>query len=119
MQSSITVNGVGAAGSRTAWVAFRQGAVTCMLNPKAYLFTLAVYPQFIRAEYGAVWSQALAMGGLTALVQVAVYGGLALAAAQSRDWLLGSPLATIWFGRIAGGAFVVVAGLTLWHGVAG
>jgi threonine/homoserine/homoserine lactone efflux protein len=44
LRSSIAVDGVGAASTRSLWAAFRQGALTCLLNPKAYLFVLAVYP---------------------------------------------------------------------------
>jgi threonine/homoserine/homoserine lactone efflux protein len=77
MRSSITVDAIGTASTRTWATAFRQGAITCMLNPKAYLFTIAVYPQFIKPAYGPIWVQALLMGILTALMQLAIYGGLA------------------------------------------
>jgi len=116
MRSSITIDAVGSARLRSLWVAFRQGAVTCLLNPKAYLFVLAVYPQFLKPQYGAIWSQALVMGVMTMLMQLGVYGGLALAAGRSRDFLVSSPQATIFFGRAAGVIFIVVAGLTAWHG---
>lgn len=61
LRSSITVDSIGRASSRSDWVAFRQGTITCLLNPKAYLFVLAVFPQFMRPEYGPIWSQALVM----------------------------------------------------------
>ena len=35
MRSSIAVGHEGSTGSRSAWKAFRQGAVTCLSNPKA------------------------------------------------------------------------------------
>jgi threonine/homoserine/homoserine lactone efflux protein len=116
LRHSLTIGAIGAATTRTQWVAFRQGAVTCLLNPKAYVFVMAVYPQFIRPQYGAVWSQALVMGILTALTQLAVYGGLALAAGQSRDFLVSSRWATVFAGRTAGLLFIAVAALTAWHG---
>ncbi len=65
MRSSITVSDNAPAGSRTAWKAFRQGLVTCLINPKAYLFVLAVYPQFLKPAYGPIWMQATVMGLLT------------------------------------------------------
>ena len=40
---------------------FRQGALTSLMNPKAYLFMLAVFPQFLRPESGPLWRQALVM----------------------------------------------------------
>ena len=114
-RSSITVEGVGAVANRSLWVAFRQGAITCMLNPKAYLFTIAVYPQFIKPVYGPIWSQALVMGVLTAVMQFSIYGGLAVAAGKSRDLLIANPKTTMWVGRAVGLIFIIAAGLTAWH----
>ncbi len=117
IRHSITIEAVGSSKTRSAWVAFRQGAVTCLLNPKAYLFVVAVFPQFIRPHYGPVWSQALVMGVMTVLTQLGVYGSVALAAARSRDFLVSSPGATSFAGRAAGLLFIAVAGFTAWHGL--
>jgi threonine/homoserine/homoserine lactone efflux protein len=116
MRSSITVSAVGTATTRTWATAFRQGMITCMLNPKAYLFVIAVYPQFIKPQYGAIWSQALVMGVLTSLMQLGIYGSLALAAGKSRDLLIANPAVTMWVGRLVGLVFIVAAGVTAWHG---
>lgn len=116
IRGAIEVGAVGASTTRSAAVAFRQGAVTCLINPKAYLFVAAVYPQFIKPQYGALWSQALVMGMMTVAMQLCIYGGLALAAGRSRDLLVSNPRATRSIGRAAGVLFVVVAALTAWHG---
>lgn len=116
IRSAIIVSAIDGTTARSLWVAFRQGAVTCLLNPKAYLFTLAVYPQFLRPQYGPLWSQAMVIGLLTVLTQLAIYGGLALLAGRSRDFLLTSPRATMLVGRGAGIIFILVAALTAWHG---
>ena len=71
--------------------AFRQGAVTCLINPKAYLFMLAVYPQFLKPDYGPIWIQAVVMAIMTIATQFGIYGGLAFAAGESRDLLLDHP----------------------------
>jgi threonine/homoserine/homoserine lactone efflux protein len=92
-----------------------QGFVTCLLNPKAYMFTLAVYPQFMLPQYGPAWLQAIPMGLITIAVQGSVYGGLGLAAAKSRDFLTGFPAVTIWIGRGAGALFLAVAAWTFWR----
>ncbi|RYE50781.1 MAG: LysE family translocator [Hyphomicrobiales bacterium] len=117
LRSSITVDGIGRATTRTEAAAFRQGTITCLLNPKAYLFVLAVFPQFVRPEFGPVWSQAMILGIITVLMQGAVYGALALAAVRGRDALVGNPAATIWIGRGAGALFLVVALFTAGHGL--
>ena len=67
---------------RRLWVIFSQGTITCLLNPKAYFFTLSVYPQFLRPIYGPLWAQALVMGTLGVLMQLVIYGGMALAASD-------------------------------------
>ena len=115
-RSSVTVSLAGAPESRSPWVAFRQGALTSVINPKAYLFTLSVFPQFIAPRYGSLWGQGLVLGGLVALTQLGVYGGLALLAGRSRDALLSHPRATIVTTRVIGLLLMVAAVLTAWNG---
>jgi threonine/homoserine/homoserine lactone efflux protein len=114
MRSSITVQGNEASSSKSAWRAFRRGILTCLANPKAYLFMLAVYPQFLKPAYGPVWTQGLIMGAMVAATQFSVYGALALTADKSRRFLVSSPAATVFVGRAAGLVLVVVSALTVW-----
>lgn len=117
LRSAITVDNIGQSKTRSDWVAFRQGTVTCLVNPKAYLFVLAVFPQFMRPEYGPIWSQALVLGGMTVVMQFVIYGGLAIAAGRGRDALIGHPEVRTWIGRGAGALFVAAAIFTAWHGL--
>ncbi|SCB09088.1 LysE family translocator [Rhizobium lusitanum] len=117
MRSSITVGQEGPAGSRSAWKAFRQGAVTCLINPKAYLFIFAVYPQFLKPDYGPMWIQAVIMGAMTIVTQFAIYGGLAVTAGRSRNLLIANPRATAYAGRAAGLLLVAVSAFTVWEGL--
>jgi threonine/homoserine/homoserine lactone efflux protein len=117
MRSSIVIEGDEVNASASAWRAFRRGMVTCLSNPKAYLFMMAVYPQFLKPVYGPIWIQGLIMGLMTAATQLAVYGALALTAGKSRDLLISSPQITIFIGRAAGLLLVLVAGFTLWEGI--
>ena len=117
LASSITVDTVGPAARRSDMSILRQGTITCLLNPKAYLFVLAVYPQYMRPAYGPIWSQALVLGLLTVAMQALIYGALALGAGRARDGLTGHPQVTIWIGRGAGLLFLIAALLTAWHGV--
>ncbi len=116
LRSSLVIEGIGTATRRPLPTVFRQGLLTCILNPKAYLFTLAVYPQFIKPQYGSVALQALAIGAVCALTQLTIYGGLAIAASRSRDAFIGNPGMATAIGRAAGVIFILVAGLTAWHG---
>jgi threonine/homoserine/homoserine lactone efflux protein len=113
VRSSITVSSLGGSGSASMKQAFGQGFVTCVLNPKAYMFTLAVYPQFMLVKFGSMVGQALVLGLITIVTQGLVYGGLGLAAAKSRDFLTGYPGVTTWIGRGAGAVFLAVAAWTV------
>jgi threonine/homoserine/homoserine lactone efflux protein len=57
-------------------------AGTNLLNPKAYVFMIAVFPQFLKPLNGS-----LILWLLTAIAQIGIYGAVVLAALQFRDWL--------------------------------
>lgn len=90
---------------------FRRGVLTNVLNPKAYLFTLAVYPQFIRPEYGPLALQASIMWFIIAAIQISVYGSVVLAANVVRRWLT-SPDSAVIVSRVVGGILIAGAVLT-------
>lgn len=92
--------------------AFRQGLATCLLNPKAYLFMLAVFPQFLRPAPGTLWLQVAVLWLVIAANQAAVYGGLALLAGQVRGWLGRRPAAGMVGARAVGALLLIVAVLT-------
>jgi threonine/homoserine/homoserine lactone efflux protein len=100
----------------SAWTAFRRGTLTCLMNPKAYLFMLAVFPQFLHAGYGPLWSQAIVLWLIIALAQVTVYGAVALAAAQARGWLVRRPAAGLAIARVVGTVLIGAALLTGFEG---
>jgi threonine/homoserine/homoserine lactone efflux protein len=76
---------------------FRRAMVTSLLNPKAYLFMLAIFPQFLRPGQGPLWVQSGVLGAITALTQAGVYGAMAFAASGASGW----------FDRHSGAAVVV------------
>lgn len=115
-RSSIVIEAVDGLDRRGLLTRFRQGALTSLMNPKAYLFMLAVFPQFLRPEFGPVWRQAAVMVLVIWATQLAVYGGLALAASRSRSALLDSPAATRFVGRTAGILLIAIAAFTVWRG---
>jgi threonine/homoserine/homoserine lactone efflux protein len=102
--------------ARTHAATFRQGMVTSLLNPKAYLFTLAVLPQFLKPEYGGVGAQAVVLWLIIALTQVAIYGGMALAGERVRGWFAGRPEANAWLARGVGALLLATAAYTVFEG---
>ena len=102
--------------SRPLHATFGRALLTCLLNPKAYVFMLAVFPQFLRAEYGAIVAQAIVLGAITAAMQVLVYGGVAAAASGLRGWLRRHAQAQVALGQGVGGLLLIVAAWTVWTG---
>ncbi len=91
--------------------AFVRAAATCLANPKAYAFTLAVLPPFLVTAQRPLLLQALWLGAIVALNQALVYGAVALAAAAARPWLQRRPAARRWTARAIGALLVAAAAL--------
>jgi threonine/homoserine/homoserine lactone efflux protein len=100
------------AGALAPGPAFRRAVLTSLVNPKAYLFMLAIFPQFLRPGSGPVWAQAAALGVITSLTQAGVYGAVALAASRAAGWLAGHPAASVATARVMGVVLLGVAVLT-------
>ena len=82
-------------GGSRARSAFFGAMLTNLLNPKAYLFSLAVLPQFVHPERGGLALQLGLIGLVTAGTQIGVYGGLAWLAAGGRRRLQGTDAAAL------------------------
>ena len=112
--------GEAASGTPARWhQTFVRAAATCLLNPKAYLFMVAVFPQFMRAENGPLALQAVALGGIVALAQVLVYGGVVLGAAGLRSALGQRAAAQVALARSVALLLIATAAWTLaqaWRG---
>lgn len=115
LKSSIFVDKIENGAEKNYFAVFKQGFITCIMNPKAYAFVLAVYPNFLKPEYGSLIFQAIIMGILTIITQFGIYGGLAIAAGHSRDLLLSRKDLTIIISRIIGFLFLIAAIYNLWH----
>jgi threonine/homoserine/homoserine lactone efflux protein len=81
-------------------------------EPKAYLFMLVVFPQFIRPGGWPAGVQALVLGALLLAIAVPIYSGLALAAAQAGAALSRRPDTGRLINRAAG-LVLVALGLAL------
>lgn len=94
---------------RTAATAYRQGAIANLLNPSAYLFTLAVIPQFMRAGYGPLWQQGVVLWCIGSFCELTVYGAVTLLAAQIRRRLESDAAAMARVSQVVGALLIVVA----------
>ena len=101
---------------RSGMAVFAKGAATCLVNPKAYAFTLAVFPQFLKPDYGPMATQALLLGTIIAVTQILVYGAVALGAAEIRTWLSGNARAQVRAGQAVGLLLIAGAVWTRWLG---
>ncbi len=97
-------------------VVFRRAVLTCLMNPKAYLFMFAIFPQFLHPGAGPLWGQALTLGLITALTQAVVYGAVALVSSRATGWMGASPRASLWLCRAVGWFFLATA---IWLAVQG
>ena len=96
------------------WPAFRRGLITNLLNPKAAVFYIAVLPEFIRSDSGAVMRQTL----LLSLIYVAV-ATLIHAAIVALAGSLQSVLVTANNRRsIRRGFAVILVAIALWFALA-
>ena len=107
---------IDAQASRTTSSTFARAVATCLLNPKAYVFMIAVFPQFIRVDAESFVAQAITLSAITALTQTAVYGAIALAAARVRRWLRVNATAQVRLGRAVAGLLMLAAAWTATQG---
>jgi len=102
--------------SRPLWSTSGRAVVTCLLNPKAYVFMLAVFPQFLRVEYGSIVAQSIVLGAITSFTQAVVYGGVAAGATRLRRWLRSHAHTQIVLGRVVGALLLAIAVWTACQG---
>ncbi|MFC9892662.1 LysE family translocator [Nocardia sp. NPDC127579] len=71
---------------------FTMGLVTNLLNPKIAIMYMALIPQFVAPDGGAVWLQSLELGAVQITVALTVNGLIVLGAGGISSFLTGRPL---------------------------
>jgi threonine/homoserine/homoserine lactone efflux protein len=94
---------------RSTRMTFFQAMATSLMNPKAYVFMLAIFPQFIRPDDGPVLAQASALAIITAATQAGVYGAVAFLSSHAGTWLNGNPDKGAVAARLVGGVLMLSA----------
>ena len=92
---------------------FRSAMLTCLLNPKAYAFMLAVFPAFIQSTTYSIPVQAVRLGTVIAVTQLLVYGAVAAFVASAKHWTGTTPSGQRGAARVVGAALIAGAVLTL------
>ena len=93
----------------TQGVAFRQGLISNILNPKAYLFYAAMLPQFISGSMELAWEVAL-LSAIYVGVATIIHAGIALLSGSLATFLETSPHAI----TIRKGLALLIAVAAVW-----
>jgi threonine/homoserine/homoserine lactone efflux protein len=95
---------------------FRQGLFTSVMNPKAYVFVVAVFPQFMQSGDRPLALQFLFMGLIIWIVQAGVYGPIAIAAGSAGTGLQARPRLLRFIARTTACVLVIGAVVTAVEG---
>lgn len=87
--------------------AIRAGFLVGVTNPKSLVFFMALLPQFVDPAR-PVATQLLVLGGVFAVIALALDGSLALAASRFREWFASSPRR---LARVGGAGGLMMVGL--------
>lgn len=93
----------------TRGVAFRQGLISNILNPKAYLFYAAMLPQFISGSMALAAEVAL-LSAIYVVVATVIHAGIAIASGSLATFLETSPHAV----TIRKGLALLIAAAAVW-----
>jgi len=90
----------------------RQGFMVGVLNPKALVFFVAVFPHFVNRSQGHVTLQLLIFGAIFSVMAFFSDGTWGFIAGSARDWLANSPSRLIAM-RVTGACVMLTLGLLI------
>lgn len=94
--------------SITAFVAWRQGVMIDVLNPKVAIFFMAFLPQFVDPAMGNAGLQFLVLGLMVLLIAFLVEGMLVIAVASAAVRIKGHQRLGAWLHRALGAMFIAL-----------
>jgi threonine/homoserine/homoserine lactone efflux protein len=98
-----------AAESTSMAAAFRQGLISNILNPRAYLFYAAMLPQFMEPGKNPLAQLAL-LSSVYVVIATVIHGAIALASSKLAPWLEHSSQAA----AIRKAMALLIAGAAIW-----
>ncbi|SMO53542.1 LysE family translocator [Ruegeria faecimaris] len=90
-------------------LAFRDGLLVNLTNPKVILFVLAFIPQFVDPALGPILPQFLTLGLIIAVGGFVVNGMVGMFAGGAGRVLVSNPRASRFMGWVTGGIFTALA----------
>jgi threonine/homoserine/homoserine lactone efflux protein len=88
---------------------FRQGLLNNLANPKAAVFFVALFPQFLVPSRGNLLFQALVLITIANVIEIVVVAAIALSAGRLGRFLARNPLVARIQHRLVGCVFVGLA----------
>lgn len=101
---------------RSHWRQLGEGFVVGVTNPKTIAFFVAVLPQFVDLDSGAVPLQMIQLGLVFFVIALVSDGIWALAAAGARTWFGRSPKRIAVLSATGGGLMIGLGGILLFTG---
>ena len=101
---------------RSHWRQLGEGFVVGITNPKTIAFFVAVLPQFVDLDSGAVPLQMVELGLVFFVIALISDGAWALAAAGARQWFGRSPKRIAGLSATGGGLMIGLGGILLLTG---
>ncbi|WP_324255787.1 LysE family translocator [Vibrio coralliilyticus] len=94
---------------RTLKKVYMQGVITNLLNPKAIIFTLSFFPQFISRDSGQISEQMLLLGVILVIIMILVESPLVFFASATGKRLNESDQLSKRVYQCAGGILISLA----------